>query len=401
MKTISKKRAIILIFVFCFFGFLIGFFLDKDFTTSPEIIISGQSASSFDDQFDVSLFEKVWTTIEKDYVVQPVSEEDLFYGSLRGLVEGLKDPYSIFLKPDLAKKFLDDVSGSFEGVGIEIGIKDDRLTVIAPLDYTPAFRAGLRSGDKIYGIDEKSTLGMGLDEAAHLIRGEKGTKVVLTILRKPEKITKEVEIIRDTIDIKTVSWELKGENDKIAYIKITHFSDDTWSDFQSIAQVVLASNPDGLILDLRNNPGGYMDTAVNIAGYWLGRKVVVIARDANDQGKEYKSSGPQHFDDFPTIVLVNQGSASASEILAGAMQDYQKATILGAQTFGKGSVQELKNLSDGSALKLTIANWYTPLNRSFNEEGITPDIEVEATEEDYLENRDPQLARALEILSKE
>jgi len=316
------------------------------------------------------------------------------------LVNGLKDPYSVFLKPELAKRFLDDVSGSFEGVGIEIGIKDDRLTIIAPLDYTPAFRAGLRSGDKIYAINGKSTVDMGLDEAAHLIRGEKGTAVVLTILRKPEKITKDVEIIRDTINIKSVSWELKGQNDKIAYIKIIHFSNDTWLDFQDIARVALASNPQGLILDLRNNPGGYMNTAVNIAGYWLGEEVVVIARDANGQEKKYKSSGPQVFNNLPTVVLVNQGSASASEILAGALQDYQKATILGVETFGKASVQELKSFVDGSALKLTIANWHTPLGRSFNEVGIIPDVEVEATEEDYLEGKDPQLSRALEILSK-
>ncbi|OQX71643.1 hypothetical protein B6D52_00810 [Candidatus Parcubacteria bacterium 4484_255] len=401
MGIIKKQKAIILIFVFSFISFIIGVFLNKNFIISPEIIISNQSADSIDKQFDVSLFKKVWTTIEEDYIEQPISGEDLFYGSLQGLVNGLNDPYSVFLKPELAKKFLEDVSGSFEGVGIEIGIKDDRLTIIAPLDYTPAFRAGLRSGDKIYAIDGKSTLGMGLDEAAHLIRGEKGTKVVLTILRKPEKITKDIEIIRDTIDVKSVSWELKGKNDKIAYIKITHFSDDTWPDFQNIAQVALASNPQGLILDLRNNPGGYMDTAVNIAGYWLGRKVIVIARDANNQEKEYKPSGPKFFNDLPTIVLVNQGSASASEILAGALQDYQKATVLGMKTFGKGSVQELKNLADGSALKLTIANWYTPLGRSFNKEGITPDVEVEITEEDYLEKKDPQLSRALEILSKQ
>ena len=400
MKTISKKRAVILIFAFSFISFMIGVFLNQNFITSSEIIIPNQSADSIDDQFDISLFKKVWTTIEEDYIEQPISREDLFYGSLQGLVKGLKDPYSVFLKPELAKKFLDDVSGSFEGVGIEIGIKEDRLTIIAPLDYTPAFRAGLRSGDKIYAIDGKGTLGMGLDEVVHLIRGEKGTEVVLTILRKPEKNTRDVAIIRDTIDIKSVSWELKGENDKIAYIKITHFSDDTWSDFQNIAQVALASNPQGLILDLRNNPGGYMDTAVNIAGYWLGRKVVVIARDAKNQEKEYKSSGPQYFNDLSTIVLVNQGSASASEILAGALQDYQKATILGEQTFGKGSVQELKNLADGSALKLTIANWYTPLNRSFNEDGIAPDVEVKITEDDYLEKKDPQMIRALEIFSK-
>ena len=400
METVSKKQAIILIFAFSFLSFLIGAFLNGNFVVSREMITSRQSTDIIDEQFDVSLFKKVWDTVKEDYVAQPISDEDLFYGSLEGLVKGLKDPYSIFLKPELAKRFLDDVSGSFEGVGIEIGIKENRLTIIAPLDYTPAFRAGLRSGDKIYEIDGKDTLGMGLDEVVHLIRGEKGTEVILTILRKPERNTKDVTIVRDTIDIKSVSWGLKGEDEKIAYIKITHFSDDTWSDFQSIAQVALASNPHGLILDLRNNPGGYMDTAVNIAGYWLGKNIVVVARDADDKEREYKSSGPQYFDNLPTIVLVNKGSASASEILAGAMQDYQKATVLGGQTFGKGSVQELKNLADGSALKLTIANWYTPLGRSFNEGGITPDIEVERTEEDYTEDRDPQLIRALEILSK-
>ena len=400
METVSKKQAIILIFAFSFLSFLIGAFLNGNFVVSREMITSRQSTDIIDEQFDVSLFKKVWDTVKEDYVAQPISDEDLFYGSLEGLVKGLKDPYSIFLKPELAKRFLDDVSGSFEGVGIEIGIKENRLTIIAPLDYTPAFRAGLRSGDKIYAIDGKDTLGMGLDEVVHLIRGEKGTEVILTILRKPERNTKDVIIVRDIIDIKSVSWGLKGEDEKIAYIKITHFSDDTWSDFQSIAQVALASNPHGLILDLRNNPGGYMDTAVNIAGYWLGKNIVVVARDADDKEREYKSSGPQYFDNLPTIVLVNKGSASASEILAGAMQDYQKATVLGGQTFGKGSVQELKNLADGSALKLTIANWYTPLGRSFNEGGITPDIEVERTEEDYTEDRDPQLIRALEILSK-
>lgn len=400
MKDISKKKAIILIFIFSFIGFMFGIFLSNNFIIPSEVVSSDQLTNNINEQFDASLFKKVWSTIEKDYVVQPISGEDLFYGSLQGLVGGLKDPYSVFLKPELAKEFLEDVSGSFEGIGIEIGIKENRLTVIAPLDYTPAFRAGLRSGDKIYAIDDKNTSGMGLDEAAHLIRGEKGTKVILTIFREVEGNTRDVEIVRDTIDIKTVSWELKGEKDKIAYIKITHFSDDTWSDFQSISQVVLAANPDGLILDLRNNPGGYMDTAVNIAGHWLGKKTVVIARDANGQEKEYKPFGSQYFNNLPTIILVNQGSASASEILAGALQDYQLATVLGVQTFGKGSVQELKSLADGSALKLTIANWYTPLNRSFDEEGIAPDIEVKMTEEDYLANNDPQLERALEILNK-
>jgi carboxyl-terminal processing protease len=399
MKNNTSRKNILLIIVFSFFAFVLGFSLNDSVLSSDLMTRDSFGKKDFSEKFDFSLFEQVWQIIKKDYVQQPIIEEDLFYGSLEGLVEGLGDDYSSFLKPDLAKRFLEDVSGSFEGIGIEIGIKDERLTIIAPLDNTPAFRAGLRSGDKIYAIEGESTLGISLDEAADLIRGERGTEVVLTIFREPEEEILDIAITRDTIDVKSVSWELMGPEDKIAYIKISHFSDDTWGDFQNIAQVVLGANPQGLILDLRNNPGGYLDTAVDIAGYWVAKDVVVVAKDAENREREYISSGPAYFKDLPTIVLVNQGSASASEILAGTLQDYKMATILGQQTFGKGSVQELRKLSDGSALKLTIANWYTPLGRSFNEEGIVPDVEVEVTKEDYLEERDSQLNKAIEILS--
>jgi carboxyl-terminal processing protease len=399
MKNNISQKNIVLIIALCFFTFTLGYSLKNNTVSSELMIKENFDEKDFGEEFDFSLFNQVWRIIEQDYVQQPIVKKDLFYGSLEGLVKGLGDDYSSFLKPDLAKRFLDDVSGSFEGVGIEIGIKDERLTVIAPLDNTPAFRAGLRSGDKIYAINGESTLGISLDEAADLIRGEKGTQVVLTIFRELEEEVLDVEITRDTIDIKSVSWELMGPEDKIAYIKITHFSDDTWGDFQNIAQVVLGANPRGLILDLRNNPGGYLDTAVDIAGYWVSRDIIVLARDSEDREREYKSSGPGYFQGLPTVVLVNQGSASASEILAGALQDYQMATILGEQTFGKGSVQELRNLSDGSALKLTIANWYTPLGRTFNKEGIVPDTEVKMTKEDYLEEKDPQMEKAIEILS--
>lgn len=399
MKNNISQKNIVLVIALCFFAFTLGYSLKNNIVSSELMIKENFDEKDFGEEFDFSLFNQVWRIIEQDYVQQPIIKKDLFYGSLEGLVKGLGDNYSSFLKPDLAKRFLDDVSGSFEGVGIEIGIKDERLTIIAPLDHTPAFRAGLRSGDKIYAIDGESTLGISLDEAADLIRGEKGTQVILTIFRELEEEILDIEITRDTIDIKSVSWELMGPEDKIAYIKITHFSDDTWGDFKNVAQVALAANPQGLILDLRNNPGGYLDTAVDVAGYWVSRDVIVLARDSEGREREYKSSGPGYFQSLPTVVLVNQGSASASEILAGALQDYQVVTILGQQTFGKGSVQELRNLSDGSALKLTIANWYTPLGRTFNEEGIIPDIEVEMTKEDYLEEKDPQMEKAIEILA--
>ncbi len=393
MLKISPKIIILLVAVFIF-GFVLG-------------NVSGQNSFSFktpfsqptDVDFNSGLFWHVWSALKTNYVKQPVDDQDLFYGSLKGLVTGIDDPYSVFLEPELAKKFLEDMSGSFEGVGMELGIKDDRLTVIAPLPDTPAFRAGLRAGDKIFTIDERDTSGMGVDEAVNLIRGPKGTPVGLTIWHQGDTKTEDIEIIRDVINIKTVSWELKGN--KIAYLKVSHFSEDTWKDFQNIALVISRADPNGLILDLRNNPGGYLDTAVNMAGYWLGKEIVVISKDARGEEKKYQAQNGGDLKHIPTIILVNQGSASASEILAGALQDYKQATILGEKTFGKGSVQELENLSDGSALKLTVAYWYTPLGRSINEEGIVPDVEVKMIEDDYLYNRDPQLDRALLILGGE
>ena len=396
MKMISQKKVIILLIIISIIFLTFGIILGEDLAQQKFPSIGSEKVSP---DFDNDLFWHVWASAKESYVKQPVDDKDLFYGSLKGLVMGLDDPYSIFLEPELAEKFLEDMSGSFEGVGMEIGIKDGRLTVIAPLPDTPALRAGLRSGDKIFVIDEKDTSGMGLDEAVHLIRGIKGTTVVLTIWHEGETKTKEVEVVRDVIDIKTVSWELKGN--KIAYLKISHFSDDTWKDFKNIAQVIVRANPKGLIVDLRNNPGGYLDTAVNMAGYWIDKEVSVISKNAEGDEKEYRAQVWPDFEHIPTIILVNQGSASASEILAGALQDYNQATILGEQTFGKGSVQELETLSDKSALKLTVAYWYTPLGRSINDEGIVPDIEVVQTEEDYLQERDPQLDRALLILGGE
>lgn len=398
-QKITQKKAIIALIVVFICAFASG-------------VLTGQSLlprqAIFDgifflptNNFDQTLFLKVWDSIKGSYIQKDISDQDLFYGSLKGMVSGLEDPYSVFLDPELAKKFLSEMSGDFEGVGIEIGIKNNRLTIIAPLPNTPAARAGLRPGDKIYAVDEKDTNGMSLDEVATLIRGKKGTPVILTIFREEEKESRDIEVVRAKITIRTVSWELlEDEKSKIAHIKLSHFSNNTENDFKKISQVVLRSNPDGIILDLRSNPGGYLDTSVDIAGYWLGEKVVVVSKDRQESEKQYHSNGQSEFQEIPTIVLINQGSASASEILAGALQDYHQATILGEKSFGKGSVQELERFFDGSALKLTIAYWYTPEGRSIDEHGIDPDIEVEMTAEDYDQDRDPQLDKALEILRK-
>ena len=393
---VSQKNSVIFATVLLIAGLVGGFLIGR--ILAPEIITLQERFLPGED-FNYKLFREVWNTTKEQFVNQPVSNQDLFYGSLKGMVGGLGDPYSVFLPPELATKFAEELAGIFEGIGIEIGIKNNQLTVIAPLPGTPAAQAGLRSGDKILAIDSIDTSGMALDEAVSLIRGEKGTKVTLTISRKTWTEMRDVEIVRGVIDIKTIRWEIK--EGKIAYLKISHFSDQTWNDFSKAAREILIAKPQSLILDLRNNPGGYLETAVNIAGYWTGKNLVVISRDGQGNEKEYRAPNNALFNELPTVVLVNQGSASGAEILAGALQDYKLATILGKKTFGKGSVQELETLSDKSALKLTVAYWYTPLMRNINEAGISPDVEVELTEEDYDADRDPQLGRALELLRKE
>src|SRR6056297_696252 len=363
----SKNSKSVGIFFYTIIIFIIAFLAGNFFnhTIYPRFLTPSWEEISVpktvDKNLPFNLIWEVWETAQEDYVEQPVSDKDLFYGSLGGIIKSLDDPYSTFFNPEDADFFLDTMSGDFEGVGIEITIKDNYLTVISPLPETPAKRAGIEAGDKIYSIDGKDTLDMSLDEAARLIRGPKGESVTLTVLHKGASSTEEIEIVRDTIELETVSWEIKDEN--IGYINISHFSGDTWKDFKNIARVVKNANPKGIILDLRNNPGGYLGTSVDIAGFWLGQEIVTVSKDGNDNEEEYKCYGNGQFKEIPTIVLVNEGSASASEIISGAMQDYEQGLILGEKTFGKGSVQELKEFSDGSAVKITVAHWYTPKGR--------------------------------------
>jgi len=409
----SKNSKSVGIFFYTIIIFIIAFLAGNFFnhTIYPRFLTPSWEEISVpktvDKNLPFNLIWEVWETAQEDYVEQPVSDKDLFYGSLGGIIKSLDDPYSTFFNPEDADFFLDTMSGDFEGVGIEITIKDNYLTVISPLPETPAKRAGIEAGDKIYSIDGKDTLDMSLDEAARLIRGPKGESVTLTVLHKGASSTEEIEIVRDTIELETVSWEIKDEN--IGYINISHFSGDTWKDFKNIARVVKNANPKGIILDLRNNPGGYLGTSVDIAGFWLGQEIVTVSKDGNDNEEEYKCYGNGQFKEIPTIVLVNEGSASASEIISGAMQDYEQGLILGEKTFGKGSVQELKEFSDGSAVKITVAHWYTPKGRSIEENGIMPDVEVKLQKADFIDNKDedkdedddqkdPQINRAIEIL---
>jgi len=357
------------------------------------------NATSSDENFDFNLYWQVWDTLKQNYVDKiKIKDKELFYGSLRGLAASLDDPYTVFMDPKMSQEFTNDLAGTFEGIGAEVGMRNDIVTVIAPLDGTPAQKAGLRAGDKIYAIDGKSTIGLTVDQAVKQIRGKKGTKVVLTILRGVGEKPKDISIVRDVIFMKSIKTEMRS--DGLYVIKVTNFNDDTLSLFNAAVNEALLKNPKGIVLDLRNNPGGYLETAVALASEWIEAGPVVAEQFSGNKRNEYPSNGRARLKKFPTVVLVNGGSASASEILAGALRDYKKATLVGEQTYGKGSVQTLKDFSDGSALKVTIAKWLTPAGDFINDKGIEPNIKVELTQNDIDKNIDPQLNKAVELLKQ-
>lgn len=346
---------------------------------------------------DFSLYFEVWEMIKNDYVNKDdFSEKKMFYGSLEGMVASLGDPYTEFMDPQENKEFNEDMSGTFEGIGAEIGIRDEVLTIISPIDGTPAQKAGLMPGDKVLEINGESTQDMNIDEAVSKIRGAKGTEVVLDIFRAGEEDTQEVKIIRDTIVIRSVTY--KALEDDIFLIKISSFNGDTENLFSLAVKEISTLKPKGIIIDLRNNPGGYLETSVALLGEWINGETAVIEGFGDGRQMNYRANGLNRLEGYPTVILINAGSASASEILTGALQHYKKATIIGEKSYGKGSVQMIKGLKDGSALKVTMAEWLTPGGKNINKEGITPDVTVELTYEDYKNNRDPQLEKAIELL---
>lgn len=393
-----------------------GFFIGKISQPSIEQVeglVSKELGQPAD--VDFSLFWDAWRVIEKKYVERlDLNRQEMVYGAISGLLKSLNDSHSVFMKPQESKKFLDDMSGSFEGIGAEIGIRKGILTIISPLENSPAQKAGLRAGDKIFKVDDTLTSDLTLDEAVDLIRGPKGEEVVLLVAREDLDETKEIRIIRDTIQIpiiksEQITLEIESEDEEgiihrkdIAYIQLYHFTENSASQFRKTVKEILKSDTKGLILDVRNNPGGYLEVAVDIASWFLPKGELVVAEDfGNGEKNEHRSRGYDGLENMPTVVLINEGSASASEILAGALRDIKGIQVVGQKSFGKGSVQQLEKLKGGSSIKITVAKWLTPSGISINDEGITPDIEVEMTIEDIDEGRDPQLSRALEILKEQ
>ncbi len=346
---------------------------------------------------DFSLFWDAWRLIQTDYVKSDaLDKQKMVYGAIEGLLGSLDDPYSVFFSPADAQRFNEDVGGSFGGIGIEIGLRKGILTVISPIEDTPAWKAGLKAGDQITKIDNKSTMDLSADEAVKLIRGEQGTKVVLSILHKDSDTPVDISIVRDTIVVDAIKLAFLENN--IAHLKLLSFSEKAPYEFyQAILQVAEKQSP-AMILDLRNDPGGYLDVSVDIASWFLPKDSVVVRENIKGETEDLLKAGKnQALVNMPVVVLINEGSASASEILAGALRDIRGIKLVGIKSYGKGSVQEVKKLFDDSMVKLTIAEWLTPNGVSINNNGLEPDYKVEMPE-DLTSDKDPQLDKALEIV---
>ena len=395
-----------------------------------KVYINSAQAAEKDSAYpSLRLFSYVMEKVRNDYVDgQKLSYQDLVYGALKGMLNTL-DPHSEFMEPDKYKELQNDTQGNFGGLGIVVSVKDNFVTVVAPMEDTPGFKAGILSGDRIIKIDGKSTEKMNLQDAVKNLRGDPGTEVKLTILRPSSGQIKDFSLTRSVINVdmvKDINSKKQfpiGEN-KIGYVRLVQFGEKTSDDLEAALRKLKAQGMQGLILDLRWNPGGLLDQAVDVCEKFLPRGELVVTTEGRNttQNSTHRALGRgDELHNMPIVVLVNLGSASASEIVAGCLQDLKRAIILGEKSFGKGSVQSILPLQDGSALRLTTAKYYTPSHKVIHEEGITPDIYVPVTDEEerdillkrtpggiesledkdrerVMNARDPQLERAMDLL---
>lgn len=373
----------------------------------PQVSINRQLPPQ-KENLDFSLFWRVWDTLEAKYFDKTkLIPSQMVYGAIKGMVSSLEDPYTIFLPPEENKIVQEDLQGSFEGVGIQIGFKGAQLAVIAPLPGSPAEKAGVRAGDFIIGIKdeaknlERGTVAISLPDAVQAIRGEKGTKVSLTLLREGVDEPIVVSITRDAIDVASVIVEYLPKDSEsqatIAHVKLLKFSGETLSEWeQTVIELLKKSDLTGVIVDVRNNPGGFLQGAVEVASDFLETgDVVVIEEDNTGKKQEYRVEKLGRLRNEKVIVLVNQGSASASEIFAGALKDHGRARIVGDTTFGKGTIQEPQQINGNAGLHITIARWLTPDGFWVNGVGLKPDVEIKDNEET---EEDEQLLEAVKLL---
>lgn len=351
---------------------------------------------------DYNILWQALDALNKNYIDQPIDQQKVLYGAVSGAVAALGDPYTEFFSPPDLNNFQTQLQGSFDGIGAEVGLQNGVITIAAVLDGDPAQKAGLQAKDVISAVDGKSTSGWTVDQAVTAIRGQKGTQVTLTIIRAGESKPLSFTITRDEIIVKSVTWKyqtVQGKN--IAVVTIAQFGGDTTGLFNQAVDDILKHNVDGIVLDLRGNPGGYLQSAVDVASNWVpAGKTVVTEAHSDGTSQVYTAEGNNRLTNIKTVILIDGGTASAAEILSGALHDYHYAELIGEKSFGKGSVQELINLPDNTALKVTIAKWITPDGQNLNHNGLNPDIPVSITQAQVSSGQDPQMDKALSEVTK-
>jgi carboxyl-terminal processing protease len=393
--TITHVSVAVVIVTFLF-GVYIG-----SITTSKGTPDASFTNTDLVDRAQFDPFWKAWSILQNRYVeAASTTPETRVFGAIKGLAASYGDPYTTFFPPVESKTFQEEIAGNFEGVGMEIGIKEDQLRVVSPLKNSPAEKAGVRTGDIIVKIGDKFTTDMSVDAAVKLIRGKQGTEVKITFL--PQGATKTVErsIVRQVINIPTIETSTKPGG--IFVIKLFSFSAQSASLFRGALREFIESGKHKLVLDLRGNPGGYLDAAWDMASWFLpaGKTVIIEDFGKNADQKFYRSKGYNVFTDkLKMVILVDGGSASASEILSGALREHGVAKLVGTKTFGKGSVQELVNITSNTSLKVTIARWLTPNGHNLSHDGLDPDYEVKVTEKDIAALKDVQMEKAIEVLN--
>ncbi len=394
-RIIKFAGAAFIVLVAYFFGFYAG----ENSVPSLYKVQGVTNTQARIDNVDFNIFWDAWKAATDKYVDRKmIDPQKMVYGAIEGMVASLGDPYTSFFTPEQSQMLEDDINGSFSGIGAEIGFKKGILTVIAPLKDSPAERTGLRAGDKIVKINDGFTGELSLEEAVTKIRGERGTQVVLNIIREGFTEPRDFTITRDTIRVPLVTMRMEQGN--IAYIQLFNFLGDVDQEFQKVARQALGQGAKKVVLDLRNNAGGFLDSAIETASFFIPEGEVVAIEDFGNNGKqrnEFRSNGYRYFQNMPVVVLIDGGSASAAEIVAGALKDTRNVPLVGEKTFGKGSVQEVLDLANNTSIKITVAKWLTPSGASIHEQGIEPTVKVEMTAQDREDGNDPQLAKALEI----
>ncbi len=371
-----------------------GHGLTLPFGGEPKVILE-RSVPAERQDIDFSLFWQVWDLLERSYIdKEALKPAEMVYGAIKGLAASLGDPYTAFLAPEENKQTKEDLGGSFEGVGIQLGYKNGNLAVVAPLVGMPAERAGVKAGDLILKIEDEDTVGVSLPEAVRLIRGPQGTSIKLTLLHEGQTQPYEALITRETILVPSVTIEFR---DGLAHLKLMRFGERTNEEWDEAVDKIINRQPavTGVVLDLRNNPGGYLSGSVFIASEFLSSGVVVQQEYANGKRETFSVDRRGKLTAIPLVVLVNEGSASASEIVAGALHEHDRAKLVGEPTFGKGTIQEAQDLEGGSGLHITIARWLLPSGESIDEDGIVPDYQLEDNPDTEI---DEQFEKAREIL---